>query len=56
MAGLPKIYIFWEALLLTVLASEKEIDKEWVELIKKALELGIPVDEIRDFLNNTSRP
>ncbi|MCQ6281708.1 anti-repressor SinI family protein [Bacillus sp. EB600] len=33
------------------LATEKELDKEWVELIKEALELGISVDEIRDFLN-----
>lgn len=30
---------------------EKELDKEWVELIKKALDLGISVDEIRAFLN-----
>lgn len=41
---------------MTVLASEKELDKEWIELIKKALELGIPVDEIRDFLNGALRP
>nr|WP_263325109.1 anti-repressor SinI family protein [Neobacillus sp. Marseille-Q6967] len=41
---------------MTVLASEKELDKEWVELIKNALEIGIPVDEIRDFLNDPSRP
>jgi hypothetical protein len=40
----------------TVLASEKELDKEWVELIKKALELGIPVEEVRAFLNSASRP
>ncbi|WHY00326.1 anti-repressor SinI family protein [Neobacillus sp. DY30] len=28
------------------------LDKEWVALIKKALELGISVEEIRDFLRN----
>ncbi|MCQ6278871.1 anti-repressor SinI family protein [Bacillus sp. EB600] len=33
------------------LTSENELDNEWVELIKEALELGISVDEIRDFLN-----
>ncbi|WP_083402287.1 anti-repressor SinI family protein [Bacillus sp. MUM 116] len=39
---------------MTTIASEKELDKEWVELIKKALELGIPSNEIRDFLNKSS--
>jgi len=36
---------------MTVLAIEKDLDIEWVDLIKQALDLGIPVDEIRDFLN-----
>ncbi|MEH7010019.1 anti-repressor SinI family protein [Neobacillus niacini] len=33
------------------ITSENELDKEWVELIKRALELGISVEEIRNFLN-----
>ncbi|MCM2534746.1 anti-repressor SinI family protein [Neobacillus pocheonensis] len=33
------------------LAGEKELDKDWVELIKEALKLGISIDEIRGFLN-----
>jgi hypothetical protein len=33
------------------LNSEKELDKEWVELIKEAIELGISIEEIRNFLN-----
>jgi DNA-binding transcriptional MerR regulator len=36
------------------IASEKELDKEWVELIKQALEIGISVEEIRNFLNNSN--
>ncbi|MDQ0970812.1 2-iminoacetate synthase ThiH [Neobacillus niacini] len=40
--------------IMTAIASEKEVDKEWVELIRKALDLGIPADEIRDFLNKSS--
>lgn len=28
------------------------LDKEWVALIKNALEVGISVDEIKDFLRN----
>ncbi|MBI0579818.1 anti-repressor SinI family protein [Neobacillus cucumis] len=33
-------------------ATEEELDNEWVELIKKARELGITIKEIRDFLHN----
>ncbi|MBT2735696.1 anti-repressor SinI family protein [Bacillus sp. ISL-7] len=39
---------------MTAIASEKGLDKEWVELIKEALEVGIPSDEIRDFLKKAS--
>ncbi|QIZ10449.1 DNA-binding anti-repressor SinI [Priestia megaterium] len=38
----------------TALLSEKELDKEWVDLILKARNLGISVDEIRDFLKVSS--
>jgi hypothetical protein len=29
---------------------EVELDSEWVELIQQALELGLTVEEIRNFL------
>jgi hypothetical protein len=49
MAELP-IHILGGFVVISV-NSEKELDNEWVELIREALELGISVDEIRDFLN-----
>ncbi|WP_121613797.1 anti-repressor SinI family protein [Mesobacillus foraminis] len=33
-------------------ALHSELDAEWVNLIKEALELGINKEEIRDFLNS----
>ncbi|MEY2192838.1 anti-repressor SinI family protein [Neobacillus sp. BF23-41] len=38
----------------TALLSEKELDKEWVDLILEARNLGISVDEIRNFLKVSS--
>ncbi|MED3909795.1 DNA-binding anti-repressor SinI [Peribacillus simplex] len=32
---------------------EKGLDKEWAELILYARELGISIDEIREFLNRS---
>lgn len=32
-------------------AMHSELDAEWVQLIKEALELGINKEEIREFLN-----
>ncbi|MGE6718694.1 anti-repressor SinI family protein [Peribacillus frigoritolerans] len=32
---------------------EKDLDKEWAELILYARELGISIDEIREFLNQS---
>lgn len=29
----------------------QDLDTEWVELIREALELGISVNKIREFLN-----
>ncbi|MBM7604627.1 DNA-binding transcriptional MerR regulator [Metabacillus crassostreae] len=29
-----------------------ELDQEWVELILEALEVGISIDEIKDFFEN----
>ncbi|WP_212976282.1 anti-repressor SinI family protein [Bacillus sp. J14TS2] len=30
-----------------------DLDKEWVELIKKALESGITAEEIREFIKES---
>ncbi|WP_417898993.1 anti-repressor SinI family protein [Bacillus haimaensis] len=32
----------------------ENLDKEWVELIANALDMGISTDEIRDFLHNNT--
>ncbi|MCA1060901.1 anti-repressor SinI family protein [Rossellomorea aquimaris] len=32
--------------------TNRELDLEWVELIKQALDAGISKEEIRKFLNN----
>ncbi|MBM7618242.1 DNA-binding transcriptional regulator YhcF (GntR family) [Bacillus tianshenii] len=32
----------------------ENLDKEWVELIGDALEMGISTEEIRDFLHNNT--
>ncbi|MGF3103678.1 anti-repressor SinI family protein [Rossellomorea sp. DUT-2] len=34
---------------------ENKLDKEWIELIIEARNLGISIDEIREFLNRSSR-
>jgi DNA-binding transcriptional MerR regulator len=34
-------------------ACEKELDKEWIDLIIKARDLGLSVDEIKEFLNKS---
>ena len=51
MAELPKIVHILGGYTVIALTSEKELDKEWVELIKEALELGISIEEIKDFFN-----
>ena len=51
MAELPKIVNILGGYTVIALDSEKELDKEWVELIKEALELGMSIEEIRNFLN-----
>ena len=51
MAELPKISLILGGYTVIDLDSEKELDKEWVELIKEALELGMSIEEIRNFLN-----
>ena len=33
----------------------KTLDIEWIELIKMAKEIGLTLDEIRDFLRNPSK-
>ncbi|MGN7940490.1 anti-repressor SinI family protein [Virgibacillus sp. 6R] len=32
------------------------LDKEWEDLILSALEIGITIDEIKDFFNQFSSP
>ncbi|MBT2695951.1 anti-repressor SinI family protein [Bacillus sp. ISL-40] len=41
-------------MLTTAIACEKELDKEWIDLIIKARNLGISVDEIKEFLKKSS--
>lgn len=38
------------------LVSNKDLDKEWIELILQALEIGLSIEEIRNFINQSSRP
>ncbi|MEH7177865.1 anti-repressor SinI family protein [Neobacillus vireti] len=38
----------------TALIGDKELDKEWLELIVEARNLGISFDEIKDFLKQSS--
>ncbi|WP_141561147.1 MULTISPECIES: anti-repressor SinI family protein [unclassified Bacillus (in: firmicutes)] len=33
-------------------AAEKELDSEWLDLINEAKNLGLSIDEIRDFISN----
>jgi len=33
---------------------EEELDQEWINLIAKARELGMTVDEIKEFLHKTT--
>lgn len=49
MAVLPKIVGGFKVV---TVDSEKELDKEWVALIKKAIKMGITVEEIREFLKS----
>ena len=51
MAELPKIVHILGGYTVIALDSEKELDQEWVELIKEARELGISIEEIKNFLN-----
>ncbi|MEH6993267.1 anti-repressor SinI family protein [Neobacillus drentensis] len=40
--------------MLIPLLDEKELDKEWLDLILEAQNLGISIDEIKDFLKDPS--
>lgn len=55
MAELPKILSILGGYMVTYL-DEKELDKEWVELIKEALNLGISAADINNFLKTSARP
>ncbi len=34
--------------------NEDGLDKEWIELILQAFQIGVSIDEIRDFLKHNS--
>lgn len=36
---------------MTAIVDEKELDKEWFDLIMEARELGISFEEVKDFFN-----
>lgn len=55
MAGLPKIFDILGGCMGTTSFDKKELDKEWVELILIALNLGIHEDEIRNFINGNTK-
>jgi Anti-repressor SinI len=44
-SSVENILNFWRINLMTI-----KLDKEWVALIKDALEVGISIEEIKDFL------
>ena len=52
MAVLPKIENILGGMSLIPHINERELDKEWINLMKEALEMGVSVEEIRRFLNN----
>jgi hypothetical protein len=53
MAELPKIVIILGGLILSAVTNEKGFDTEWLELINEAKKIGLSIDEIRDFLNDS---
>jgi hypothetical protein len=50
------LYIFPTLLVIFNIVKQRDLDNEWVELILIALEMGISFEEIKDFLNNPTRP
>jgi Anti-repressor SinI len=47
---LEYIFVFWEEKIM----ANRELDPEWMELIKQALNAGISKKEIREFLHQQS--
>ena len=41
--------------IVTVSTSKKELDKKWIDLILEARNSGISIEEIKEFLKNTSK-
>jgi DNA-binding transcriptional regulator YhcF (GntR family) len=53
MAGLPGIHKYFGGKnLISEKATTEELDKEWMQLIMEALEMGLKKEEIREFLQN----
>ncbi|MBM7651835.1 anti-repressor SinI family protein [Neobacillus cucumis] len=38
---------------MSVLTVEKELDQEWLDLINEAKNLGLSIEEIREFLSKS---
>jgi hypothetical protein len=51
MAELPKIVSILGGSTVTTDVNEKELDKEWLDLMIEARKLGISIEEIKEFLN-----
>jgi DNA-binding transcriptional MerR regulator len=34
---------------------DRELDKEWVELIKKAYEMGLSIQQVKEFLRSDKK-
>lgn len=51
MAELPKIVSILGGNTVNTNIKEKELDKEWLDLIIEARKLGISIAEIKEFLN-----
>ncbi|WP_445491742.1 anti-repressor SinI family protein [Niallia sp. 03133] len=39
----------------SIFVDENGLDKEWAELILEALQIGIPIEDVRDFLQKRFR-
>lgn len=53
MAGLPGIHMYFGGKnLISEKAITEELDQEWTQLIMEALEMGLKIEEIREFLQS----
>lgn len=53
MAGLPGIHTYFGGKnLISEKAIIEELDQEWTQLIMEAIEMGLKIEEIREFLQS----